>query len=129
MKVVLCIGLGGFVGAVSRHYLAVTIDRWVHHQDFPWGIFCANVIGCLLIGLLMGVSEQVRMLSEEMRLLLVSGFLGSLTTFSTFSFNTFELFRKGDMLTGLANIGLSMVFGLTAVWLGYQVALLGVKQT
>jgi len=129
MKLFLCVGVGGFVGAVSRHYLSTTIDRWQSHSNFPWGILCANVIGCLIIGLLFGVTEHVRLLSEELRLFLITGFLGSLTTFSTFGYNTFDLLRKGQMLTGLSNIGLSVLLGLTAVWLGYQVALLGAKLT
>lgn len=120
MKVLLLIGVGGFAGAISRHLVGTSIDRWQHDHDFPWGILTANLLGCLIIGLLYGVTEHIRALSAETRALVVTGFLGSLTTFSTFSVNTFDLLKKGQLGLGLANIAVSLLLGLGMVWLGYS---------
>ncbi len=120
MRLALIVGLGGFLGAIFRYYLAGAVERWYGLNGFPWGIFVVNILGCFLIGLIFGYSSLVRSLSEETRLLLVTGFLGSLTTFSTFGQQTLDLLRKGQMGLGLANIGASVVVGLLAVWLGYS---------
>lgn len=119
MKLLLCVGIGGFFGAICRHFLAGAVDRWQTLSGFPWGIFVANIVGCLLIGVFLGYSVYIKNVSEELRLLLITGFLGSLTTFSTFSLQTLELFRNGQFGIGLANIGASVIIGLLAVWLGF----------
>ncbi|MEM1295495.1 MAG: fluoride efflux transporter CrcB [Verrucomicrobiota bacterium] len=119
MKLILCIGIGGFIGAICRHFLAGAVDRWQTLSGFPWGIFVANIVGCLLIGVFLGYSLHIKTVSEEARLLFVTGFLGSLTTFSTFSLQTLELFRNDQTGLALANIGASVVVGLLAVWLGF----------
>tara|TARA_R110002096_G_scaffold200639_13_gene384770 strand:- start:25620 stop:26003 length:384 start_codon:yes stop_codon:yes gene_type:complete len=121
MKLILFVGIGGFLGAVCRHLLAGAVDRWQTLSGFPWGIFAANIIGCLLIGVFFGYSVNVKSVTEETRLLLTTGFLGSLTTFSTFSLQTLELLRAGQVGLGLANIGASIVVGLLAVWLGFGI--------
>lgn len=113
-QALLLVGAGGFAGAISRYLVALAVGRW-HTSDFPWGTFAANALGCLAIGAVLAFLDR----SESLRLLLVTGFLGSLTTFSTVSFDTLSLIRKGQMGLGLANIGLSVVIGLFAAWLGY----------
>ena len=121
MKVLLIVGLGGFLGAVSRYYLVDVIERvWQSPNGFPWGIFAANMLGCLAVGAFFGYSIHVRAISDEMRLLVATGFLGSLTTFSTFGHQTLQLLRRGQIGLGLANIGASVLVGLFAVWIGFS---------
>ena len=120
-QAILLVGAGGFVGAVTRSLLATFVDRF-HSTGFPWGILAVNAVGCLLIGIAFGVLEQLETLHAEWRLVLITGFLGSLTTFSTFGNDTLNLMRKGQIGLGLANIGVSVVIGLLAVWAGYAIA-------
>ncbi|NNE91309.1 MAG: fluoride efflux transporter CrcB [Verrucomicrobiales bacterium] len=125
MKAILLVALGGSLGAISRWLLAGWIDRASgvgKTVAFPWGIFAANVIGCLIIGILYGVAEARGMFSEMTRLLVFTGFLGSFTTFSTFGWNTFELFKSGQPGTAFANVLASVIAGLLAVWIGYSAA-------
>ncbi|MEM7013032.1 MAG: fluoride efflux transporter CrcB [Verrucomicrobiota bacterium] len=120
-QAILLVGAGGFVGAVARMLLATFVDRF-HETEFPWGIFAANALGCLIIGAAFGVLDQLDPPHPEWRLVLITGFLGSLTTFSTFSNDTLNLIRKGQLGLGLANIALSVIVGLFAVWVGYTIA-------
>ena len=120
-QAILLVGAGGFVGAVARMLLAAFVDRF-HESGFPWGIFAANALGCLIIGAAFGVLDQLESMHAEWRLVLITGFLGSLTTFSTFSNDTLNLMRKGQLGLGLTNIALSVIIGLAAVWVGYTIA-------
>ena len=112
------VGVGGFIGAVLRY----TIGGWIHKTlDEPWlpiGTFTVNVLGCLFIGLLMGLAETRQFLRPELRLLMVTGLLGSLTTFSTFAYESFSLFRDGESMAAIMNIGGQLLVGLIAVILG-----------
>ncbi len=118
----LYVGVGGFIGA-SLRYL---IGGWMHKViDEPWlpiGTFTVNIIGCLLIGVLMGLAESRQFLRPEVRLLLITGLLGSLTTFSTFAYESFSLFRDGESIAGLANMGVHLFIGLIAVAIGLAIA-------
>ena len=94
-------------------------SRLAPQGGFPWGILVVNVLGCLLIGLLLGWSDTRKdSLPETARLFLVIGLLGSLTTFSTFGHNTIELLQDGRILPALGNIGANVVLGLAAVGIG-----------
>ncbi|MFT5465527.1 MAG: CrcB protein [Verrucomicrobiales bacterium] len=115
-QAILLVGAGGFIGAVARWMLATWVDQF-NSSKFPWGIFAVNALGCLLIGLAVGVLNHA-----GWRFVIVTGFLGSLTTFSTFSYDTLNLIRDGRMALALTNVGLSIVVGLFAVWVGYTIA-------
>ena len=107
----LLVALGGAVGAVLR-YLLSSINT-----SFPWGTFVVNVLGSLLIGLFVGlVSKGV--LSPEMKLLMVTGFCGGFTTFSTFANESFGMMKAGDVLQMALYVGTSVVIGILAVWGG-----------
>lgn len=122
MKAFLLVGLGGFLGATSRWLLAQSIDRWLLQTRFPFGIFVVNILGCLAIGYVMGLAHARDAVPDHYRLLFTIGFLGSFTTYSTFSWNTFELFRTGHVGYALANIVITLITGLLAVWMGYALA-------
>jgi len=115
------VGFGGFIGAIARWGLSGLVQR-VAPYSFPLGTLLVNALGCLIIGALMAATDGRQWLSEEGRLFLTVGILGSFTTFSTFGYDTFALFRGGDMPMALANVGLNLVVGLAAVLAGSVIA-------
>jgi fluoride exporter len=115
------IAVGGGFGAVARFGLSLWANRmW---PNFPSGTLAVNLLGCLLIGLAMpffaGHEPRFR---EEWRLALVIGFLGAFTTFSTFAYETFVEGDSAQFGKALANIAVSVLGGLTLVWIGYRLA-------
>ena len=114
----LVVGFGGFIGAIARWGLSGFVQRTAS-QSFPSGTLLVNALGCLLLGALMGAADGRAWLSEEGRLFLTIGILGSFTTFSTFGYDTIALFRGGDMPMALANVVLNLVVGLAAVLAGH----------
>jgi CrcB protein len=112
---------GAIVGAPLRYFLQGRVqDRF--GGVFPWGTFAVNVSGCLVIGVLLTLAEERGALSREARLTLVTGFLGSYTTFSTFGWESYALAQDGDLLRAAANVILSVAVGLVAVWAGAALA-------
>jgi CrcB protein len=117
----LIIGMGGFLGSVTRYHAAQWIGQhW--GRTFPLGTFIVNVSGCFLIGLLMHLFTERFMVKPQWRLFFVVGFLGSYTTFSTFEYESGELVKDGEMLIAVLNITLSVVAGFVALKLGEAVA-------
>jgi CrcB protein len=121
MMNVLVIGIGGFVGAVARYGLAAWIgQRW--GRSFPLGTFVINVSGSFLIGLLMTLMAERFTENPQWRLLLVVGFLGAYTTFSTFEYETGALLKDGEWLFAGLNVVLSVIVGFVALKLGEVMA-------
>ncbi|HKL17311.1 MAG TPA: fluoride efflux transporter CrcB [Halalkalibaculum sp.] len=119
-KTILLIGTGGFAGTVSRYLLSKLIAaKWP--MSFPWGTFSVNILGCFLIGIVMGLSFQSSV-STQTRLLLATGFCGGFTTFSTYSLEIFELYQRGEAGIGMLYLFASILLGLTGVWLGLWAA-------
>lgn len=115
----LYIVLGAAAGAPLRYFLGSRIQERTGGA-FPWGTLLVNVSGCLLIGFILGIAEARGSLAREARLLLVTGFLGSYTTFSAFGWETYSLARADDIAHAAANVAASFVLGLAAVWAGAQ---------
>ncbi len=115
----LYIVLGAAAGAPLRYFLGSRIQERTGGA-FPWGTLLVNVSGCLLIGFILGIAEARGSLAREARLLLVTGFLGSYTTFSAFGWETYSLARADDIARAAANVAASFVLGLAAVWAGAQ---------
>ena len=113
----LVVGLGGFVGAVSRYGISGLVQRY-HKGAFPLGTFTVNVLGCLLIGVLMTLVQDREALSANTRLFLTVGLLGSLTTFSTLGHETLELLRENNLQMALGSVLGNVVVGVAAVGLG-----------
>lgn len=115
---ILLVGAGGFVGATARYLVSGWIHRMAPYIGFPMGTLAVNVLGCFLIGLAGGVAESRQILGPEARSLLVIGVLGAFTTYSTFGYETLALVREVEVAKAFLNIGLHLVLGLAAVWLG-----------
>ena len=112
---ILLVALGGAVGSVCRYLLSC------FNASFPWGTFVVNILGCLFIGLLVGLVSKGA-LSSEMKLLLVTGFCGGFTTFSTFANESFGMMKAGDALLMALYVGASVIIGILAVWLGMNIS-------
>ena len=104
-------------GGLSRYYLS----GWVYNllgRSFPYGTLAVNIIGAFLIGLIMELALRSTALSDTVRLGLTVGFLGGLTTFSTFSYETFKLLEDGQFLLAAVNVLASVLICLFCTWLG-----------
>ncbi|MEV5831247.1 fluoride efflux transporter CrcB [Spirillospora sp. NPDC052242] len=111
---------GGMVGAPLR-YLT---DRAVQARNgtaFPWGTFAANMLGCLVLGVLTGAAVRGAA-SDPVRLLVGTGLCGALTTYSTFSYETVRLAESGARLLAVANVAAGVAAGLVAVAAGAAAA-------
>lgn len=118
LKNLLLIGLGGFAGSIAR-FLVSKLSNQVEWLSVPIGTLVVNVAGSFLIGLLIGISEKSPILTVELRMFLMVGLCGGFTTFSTFTGENLMLMRNGQILPLLLYTGLSILFGFTAVYLGY----------
>jgi CrcB protein len=117
MNNIFLIAIGGALGSISRY----GCQKWMYYHyphPFPFGTFVVNVAGSLLIGLLFGLIEKNNFPSPEWRILLITGFCGGYTTFSTFSFETLSLLREGQYVYASLYVLLSVLIGLLAVWAG-----------
>ena len=111
----LCVGLGGFTGAVLRYLIGLNFSPTTH---FPFTTMLINLTGAFLIGAVTEFSSQFVPLHPNLMLLLTVGLCGGFTTFSTFSLETVTLFESGKILLGAAYALLSVVLCLVGVLLG-----------
>jgi fluoride exporter len=113
----LAIAGGGALGAVLRFSMSSNIYR-VLGREFPYGTLAVNVLGSLLMGLFFILIIERGALSAEWRSVIMIGFLGAFTTFSTFSIETLSLLESGELSRAALNIFLSVALCLGATWLG-----------
>ncbi|HNP19159.1 MAG TPA: fluoride efflux transporter CrcB [Fulvivirga sp.] len=116
----LLVGIGGFTGSVLRYVTYLLIDK-KFTSNFLVSTMTVNVIGSLILGIIIGFSLKGN-LNEQTKLLLAVGFCGSFTTFSTFAFENFNLLQQRETLTSLLYIGMSVILGLIAVYVGLLIA-------
>jgi len=121
---VIFVALGGALGSVSRYLLGTWTQTLSKSIDFPYGTLAVNLIGCFLIGALSQLAETRGVFTSESRVFVFIGILGGFTTFSSFGNDTINLFRDGETLNALANVGSNVIVGLMLVWLGRAVAYL-----
>lgn len=117
LKSILIVGFGGFIGTVAR-FLIMRYFQFTSTSIFPWSTFIINIAGCLLIGLIYGISKKNDVLSPEIRLFLTVGICGGFTTFSTFSNDAFLLIREQEWIRFALYTSFSVFIGLMAVYLG-----------
>ena len=121
MMKLLAVAVGGAVGSTVRYL----VSGWAANRfgaDFPYGTLIVNVAGCFVIGLFMTLATERLLISPYWRLIVAVGFLGGLTTFSSFSYETLRLVHSADLLAAFANIASNLVLSLVATWLGVVVA-------
>ncbi|MDH4229753.1 MAG: fluoride efflux transporter CrcB [Nitrospirota bacterium] len=121
MRVILAIGLAGFVGAVSRYLIGMWALRALP-AGFPYGTLLVNVTGSLLLGAVFELGALRAGFDPTLRVALATGFLGAFTTFSTFSLETWALLRDGNLMLALANTAGNVVLCVAAAGLGIAVA-------
>lgn len=122
---VVSVAIGGAFGAVSRFMISTAVAQRLP-VVFPWGTLVANVIGCFILGALYEASSSIT-LSPTFRAMLSVGFIGALTTFSTFTLETVNLLREGEWNLVFLNVAGSLVFGFVACVLGLWAVRLAVR--
>lgn len=117
----LIIGIGGFLGAIARYL----VSGWVSALDgsrFPLGTLTVNLVGSFVLGFFYIIMTDRLTIDPYWRLIVAVGFIGAFTTFSTFTYETVKLVESGAFALALANITISLIGGLTAVYLGVVLA-------
>jgi len=120
MHPAILVGIGGCLGSIARYWLSTAVNRYFAHI-FPYGTLAVNILGCLLLGAVIGLVEHRQMFGLNMRLLLTVGILGGFTTFSAFGWETFDLLRNHQHLLALSNVVGNVVLGTLAVVAGWYV--------
>lgn len=116
----LCVGIGGFTGAVLRALTGVAIGKLPWLASFPFATFLVNVAGSFLIGILLTLPQVLN--SPNLKSFLTAGLLGGLTTFSTFTFDTLSLLEHRMFLSAFLNVVLSVGIALICCYLGTQLS-------
>ncbi|MEQ9423444.1 MAG: fluoride efflux transporter CrcB [Cyclobacteriaceae bacterium] len=116
LKPLLLIGIGGFFGSICR-FLVNDFFQKNYPNDYPWGTFAANMLGCFLIGLILGAASSGN-IPKALIWLFATGFCGAFTTFSTFSFESYSLLNDSKMVLAIMYVGVSVVVGLLCTWVG-----------
>ena len=116
-RAIIYVFLGGGLGSVLRFLTSNFTQKLFNYKEFPFGTFTVNIIGCFLIGLLSAYFLKV---DNYLKFLLITGFCGGFTTFSTFSAENFSLWQNGNYFTLIIYILTSVIIGLFAVFAGFQ---------
>ena len=117
IKDIVLVGIGSGIGGICRYLISLSMGHL--HGSFPWGTFAVNIVGCLLIGIIWGLTSRFQHLTPAFSLLLMVGFCGGFTTFSTFSKEGLTMLQTNNyVLFALYTLG-SVVLGIVAVALGF----------
>ncbi len=120
MKQLFLVFLGGGIGSMLRYLISKNLNPYF--QSFFLGTFTVNIVGCLLIGIVLGLSLKNDVLSQNQTLLLSTGFCGGFTTFSTFAFEKHSLLRAGELMNFSIYMIASIAIGVIAIAFGLWVS-------
>jgi CrcB protein len=110
----------GAVGTLARWGLQGWVQR-LCGASFPWGTLAVNALGCFLFGLVFVAAEERSLISAQTRIIILVGFMGAFTTFSSFAFETAALLRDSQWLYAFGNVALQNILGLACVFAGFAV--------
>lgn len=116
-RAIILVGIGGGIGSIFRYLTSVYAAKYFQ-TAFPLGTFAVNIIGCLIVGLLLGLFERQQLTNPDLKFLFITGFCGGYTTFSAFASENINLFQSGRSLTAFLYIAASVIVSLFAVWTG-----------
>ena len=119
MKSFLLVFVGGGLGSGLRYLITIAMNQYSKFS--PFGTFTVNILGCLLIGLILGYAQKENTLTSNQTLLLATGFCGGFTTFSAFANENLELIKNGEIFNFSAYIIGSILIGILAVYIGYYI--------
>ena len=120
MKQFLLVFVGGGLGSVFRFFLSQI--SFFNFSKFPISTLLSNIIGCFILGLILGYAIKNEQLNSPQTLLLATGFCGGLTTFSTFAYENISMIKSGDISQIFFYTFLSLLFGFIAVFIGLQLS-------
>lgn len=122
MREALLVALGGALGSLARWLVQGWVARWTPTSNIPWGTFAVNAAGSFAIGAVLTLALDRSLVSPSARLFLATGLLGGFTTFSAFSWESFELMRDGHWPAAFVYVGGSLASGLIAAVAGAALA-------
>lgn len=117
LKTITLVAIGGAAGSVLRYLTSVIVQKY-YASVYPMATFLTNIIGCFLIGILVGWLAKNQLSDSNLKWLLVTGFCGGYTTFSAFGYENVSLMQSGNSATAFLYIAASVIIGLAAVWGG-----------
>ena len=118
---ILYVALAGAAGTLTRYGVGTVFGR-AGTSGIPWGVFIANMVGSLLFGLIWAMSEERGWIGENMRVIVLVGFMGAFTTFSTFAFDNVQMARSSEWGWFAANLALTNIGGLACIYAGFRIA-------